>query len=259
MKTLFPTALLVLAPILALAQTPPVLPPGGLIQLQVAQPAVDVSSPVTAAAEFDPPIVHAGDKVFYRVNVDATESSVQWPDALSIPAGLSLVSKTSGQITQMQAGRFRPLASFLYELEAAKEGHFLVPSFSVDVSGTSVEIPAANLEVVPKNASIPAPPRRLSLELSETNVYLGQPFRVRVILPAGPGNEIEALREIEFRGDGLMTDKTAAQQIIEPVNLNGELKSAFISEMVVTPIAAGRLEFSVQGFSRSKAGVWSGS
>jgi hypothetical protein len=89
----------------------------------------------------------------------------------------------------------------------------------------------------------------LSLELPGTNVYLGQPFRVRVILPAGPGNEIEALREIEFRGDGLMTDKTAAQQIIEPVNLNGELKSAFVSEMVVTPIAAGRLEFSVQGFT----------
>ena len=47
-------------PFSLLAQAPPQLPPGGLAQLQVAQPAVDVSSPVTAKAMFDPPVVPPG-------------------------------------------------------------------------------------------------------------------------------------------------------------------------------------------------------
>src|ERR1019366_8994368 len=64
---------LLLAPFCLRAQLPPQLPLGGLIQLQVAQPAVDVSSPVTATTAFDPPVVRAGEKTFYRVNVDATE------------------------------------------------------------------------------------------------------------------------------------------------------------------------------------------
>ena len=90
------------------------------------------------------------------------------------------------------------------------------------------------------------------LETSATNVFLGEPFRVSVMLPAGPGNEIEALREIQINGDGLMTDKTAVQQSVEAVNLNGQLKPAFICEMVATPIATGPLKFSAQGFTAGR-------
>jgi hypothetical protein len=90
------------------------------------------------------------------------------------------------------------------------------------------------------------------LETSATNIFLGEPFRVRVMLPAGPGNETEALREIQLNGDGLMTDKTAARQSIEAVKVNGQPKPAFICVMVVTPIAAGPLKFSAQGFTAGR-------
>lgn len=233
------------------AQTPPVLPPGGLIQLQVQQPEVDVSSPVTATAEFDPSIVHVGQRAFYRVTIDATESSIQWPDQLPAPVTLKFGQKSSGQMTQIQAGKFRPLASFVYEVEASAEGRFTVTNFSVDVSGARVEVPAANLEVVSKNSNT-ANPRRLILEPSATNVFLGQPFHVRVILPPAAANQIEALREIEFQGDGLMVDKTALRQTVEPINLGGQLKVAFVADMVVTPITAGPLKFSAQGFTAGR-------
>jgi len=248
----FSLAFCAFLPFLAVAQTPPQLPPGGLVQLQVAQPTVDVSSPVTATAQFDPPTVRAGEKTFYRVSVDATESSVQWPDELPAPAALRFGEKRSGQITQTQAGRYRPLASFVYEVAAPVEGHFTVTNFTVEVMGVQVQIPAASLEVVAKkNAAAPSA-RRLVLELSTTNVFLGQPFHARVILPAGAGNELEALREIEFSGNGLMTDKTGFQQFIEPVNVQGQLKTAFVAELKVTPLAAGPLKFSAQGFTAGR-------
>ncbi|HEX4349125.1 MAG TPA: hypothetical protein VH251_01995 [Verrucomicrobiae bacterium] len=229
------------------AQTPPHLPPGGLIQLQVAQPGVDVSSPVSATAAFDPPVVRPGEKAFYRVNINATESSITWPDDIATPEKLIFRPKARGMITQMQANSFRPLTAFVYEVQTMETGHFTVTNFSVDVSGTRVEIPAASLDVA-TNAS-PAIQRQLVLQISDTNMFLGQPFRVQVMLPTGPGNQIEAVREIQLNGDGLMTDKTALRQSAGPVNINGEIKTAFICEMIVTPIAAGPLAFSAQGFT----------
>src|ERR1017187_3826007 len=238
---------LLLAPFSLTSQLPPQLPLGGLIQLQVAQPAVDVSSPVTATTAFDPPVVRAGEKTFYRVNVDATESSIEWPEAISAPAELRFGANARGQMTQLQGNKFRPLASFVYEVQTTVPGHFTVTNFSVTASGQMVEIPAASLEVVAESSNL-SPARRLGLEISATNVFLGQPFHVRVTLPSGPGNEIEALREIQFNGDGLMTDKTASRQSIEMLNINGQPKSAFVCDLTVTAIAAGPLKFSAQGF-----------
>jgi len=73
-----------------------------------------------------------------------------------------------------------------------------------------------------------------------------------VILAAGPNNQVEAVREIELHGAGLMMDRNAMQQFIEPAKVNGELKTAFICEMVVTPISAGGLTFSAQGFTAGR-------
>src|SRR5665213_2031659 len=240
-----------LAPFCLSAQTPPQLPPGGLGQLQVAQPAVDVTSPVTATAEFDPPVVRPGEQTFYRVNVDATESAIQWPAEIPAPAELKFGANARGEMTEFLGNKFRPLTAFVYEVRATAAGHFVVTNFSVTTSGGPVKIPAASLDVVAGNAS-PPPARRLALETSATNVFLGEPFRVRVLLPAGPGNQIEALREIQLNGDGLMTDKTALRQSIAVVNVNGQLKPAFVCEMTVTPIAAGPQQVSAQGFTAGR-------
>ena len=230
------------------AQLPPQIPPGAQAQLQMQQPAVDVTSPVTARAVFDPPVARAGGKVLYRVNLDATESSIQWPDKIPAPAGLRLGAKARGQMTQLQENKFRPLTAFVFEVQATAAGHFTVTNFSVNVSGRPVEIPAASLEVVAGDFNPPSP-RRLMLETSATNLFLGQPFRVRVILPAGPGNEIEALREIQINGDGLMTDKTSLHQAIEVAQAGGQPRQEFVCEMTVTPIAAGPQTFSAQAFT----------
>ena len=238
------------APLCLWAQTPPQIPPAIQAQLQVQQPAVDITSPVTATAAFDSPVARVGERTFYRVSVDATESSITWPAEIAAPTELKFGAHVRAQLTQLQAGRFRPLTSFVYEVEPSVAGHFTVPNFTVTVSGEPVEIPAASLDAGVANSG--SPPRRLGMEISATNVFLGQPFHVRVLLPTGPANEIEALREIQFNGDGLMTDKTAMRQSIEIISANGVLRPAFICDMTVTPIAAGPLKFSAQGFTAGR-------
>ena len=121
----------------------------------------------------------------------------------------------------------------------------------MNASGKPLEIPAASLDVAADGPGL-KPARQLVLETSGTNVFLGQPFRVRVLLPAGPDNAAEALREIQLNGDGLMTDKTAMRQSIAPADVGGQLRPAFICEMTVTPIAAGRRTFSAQAFTAGR-------
>ena len=242
---------MLLAPVLLRAQMPPQMAPGGLIQLQVAQAPVDVTSPVTASAVFDPAAVRVGEKTFYRVKVEATESSIQWPEEISAPGELKFGAKARGQITQFLGNNFRVLTSFIYEVRPAAAGHFTITNFTVNAFGQQVEVPAASLDVVTENTNS-APARQLVLETSATNIFLGQPFHTRVLLPTGPANEIEALREIQLNGEGLMTDKTAMRQSIEVVNVGGQLKSSFICDMTVTPIATGALIFSAQGFTAGR-------
>ena len=235
----------------ASAQMPPHLPPGGGLQLQVPQPTVDLSSPVSITAAFDPPIAHVGDRVYYRVVLDATESATAWPETIAVPSGLEFGPKASSQTTELAGARFRPLASFVYEVKPLAEGHFTVTNFPVDVSGTRVEVPEASLDVVPKRIGTAAA-RQLLLEMPATNVFLGQPFRVRLVLPAGTDNEVEALREIELQGDGIMVDRSTSQQAIEPVNLNGRLVMASTAQLTVEALAPGPLRFFGQAFTAGR-------
>jgi hypothetical protein len=239
--------------LLLYAQTPLQIPPAAQAQLQVQQPPVDVSPAETIAvtAEFDPPVVHPGEKSFYRVTVDAGESAIRWPEKISAPAELNLTAVTHGEISRMSGSRFTPLTTFLYEAGPATAGDFTVTNFSVKVAGQAVEIPATSLKVS-TGATNGLPARRLMLEASATNLFLGQPFRLRVLLPAGNGNEIEALREIQLNGNGLMTDRRSQHLSVAVTSVQGTLKPTFICEMTVTPIAAGPMKLSAQAFTAGR-------
>jgi len=245
--------ILLFATFRAPAQLPPQLPPGGLIQLQVAQPPVDNSPlPATATAVFDPPAGRAGEKTFYRVTVTATEPSVQWPKKIAAPAELKFGNGARGQMMQLLGNRYRPVTAFTYEVRPTAAGRFTISNFVVNVAGQPVKIPAANLEILPVNSPPSPAARELEVEASATNVFLGQPVRVRVLLPASPGNGIEALREVQINGGGVMTDKTSVRQAVETVNDGGQRKPAFVYEATVTPIAAGPLQLTAQAFTAGR-------
>ena len=238
------------APVLC-AQMPPQIPAAAQAMLQIQQPTVDNTTPVTAQASFDPPLIRAGEKTFYRVDVTATESAIQWPVTLPAPEELKVTAQARGQMTQFTGNTFRPLTTFLYELQPATAGQYVITNFTVSCAGQPVQVPPASLDVVTEALAAP-PPRRLRLQTTATNVFLGQPFRVRVILLAGPGNQLEALREIQLSGAGLMTDQSGTRQSIEVIDDNGALRPAFISDLMVTPIAAGPMALTAQGFTAGR-------
>ena len=241
---------LLLAPINLGAQAPPQIPPNVAAQIvMLPQPQVDPSQfeTVSATAEFDPPVVQPGEKTIYRVAVNATQNSIAWPDEIFAPPELRPGPAARGQLTQPDGTPFHPLTEFYYEFTAATAGRFTISNFVISASGSSVMVPEASVDVAADAATEPA--RKLLLEFSERNLFFGQPFRVRVILPTAQGNRLEALRDVQFNGGGFLTDRFVTRQSVEVVNLDGQLKPAFIYETVATPLAAGSLMISVQAFT----------
>ena len=248
-----PTILLLLAAAVwrLPAQTPSAISPAVAAQL-VMQPQPPADDPtlqnISVTAEFDPPVVRPGEPAFYRVNVGAIEHTIVWPEKIPAPPALKFGASAHGQLTQPDGTPFHPLTTFLYEVTANEPGSFTVPEFAATVGLTTVTVPAATLQVVETNAAATAPARRLRLEISATNLFAGQPVRIRVLLPA-EGKQTEGLRDIQFSGSGVMTDKLATRMSIGPVNLNGQLQTSFVYETVMTPMATGPLSLSAQGFT----------
>jgi len=233
------------------AQQPTILPPGAASQLMIPQAKVEISPEenVSVTAEFDPPIVAAGQKAVYRVNVTATQNSILWPDVIAAPPELKFSDAARGQLTQPDGARFQPLTAFAYEVATTASGQFTVPAFTVVVGEKKVEVPAASLEVLAANSVVPANARRLLLELSQTNLYFGQPFSVRVIAPAGAGNSLAGLRDVQFNGGGIFADKLSIRSSASAVKIGGQLVQAFIYEATVMPLTVGRCEVSAQAFT----------
>jgi hypothetical protein len=247
-------SLLMLAPFLLRAQLPQQLPPGAAAQLMTPQALVDVSPSenVSASAVFDPPVVRVGEKTFYRVTIEATQNSIEWPDDISAPKELKFGPNVRGQVSRVEGNKFRPITALVYEVTATVAGHFTVPAFIVPSGWQPVEIPAATLEVTESDPPARTTMGKLQAQASETNLFFGQPFHLRVWLPASAGNEIEALREVQINGAGLMTDKISTRFTVESVNVNGQMKPAFIYETVATPMAVGQLTVSAQAFTAGR-------
>ncbi len=233
------------------AQTPPQISPEVAAQL-IMNPQLPVDNSqlgnVSVTAEFDAPAVAPGAKTFYRVTINATQNTIRWPDEISLPAELRLVHAARGQLAQADGTPFHPVTQFIYEVTPTITGRFVVKNFMVLVGSQTVEIPAATLDVSEANTNS-ALERKLTLEISETNLFFGQPFRVRVIAPPSLGNQLEALRDVQFDGRGFLTDKLATRQLIEAVPRAGKLAAAFVYETIATPLAIGAQSFSAQAFT----------
>jgi len=229
-------------------QSSPPAPVNNLIQLMMSQPPVDISTPVSATTSFDPPLVQPGEKSVFRVTLNATDASIHWPDEISAPPQLKLRRGASGEIMQPVGGMIRPMTTLNYEVRASATGQFTLPEFVVDVYGKPVVVPATQLEV---RDELPShePVRQLLLEAAATNLYVGETLSVRVLLPATSANAVEGLSQVQLNGDRFLVDKNSVRQSIQMTAGNGRKTGAFIYETTLTPISAGTLLVSAQGFT----------
>lgn len=239
--------LFMVAAVSTIAQLAP--QPDPLAQLQVSQPSIDVSSKVEALVSFDPPAIRPGEKATYRVTFNALDESIQWPEDISAPPQLEIRASARGQIFFPVGNQLTPLTTINHHVRAATTGSFTIPGFVVQVYGKPVTVPAARLEVSAQPNLVGPPPLQLSLELAETNIYAGQPVKLRVLLPSSGSNMVLGLAHMRLNGDGLLVDQGAGRQSITTMPRGGINVPTYIHEMTFTPLISGRITFSAQAFT----------
>jgi hypothetical protein len=217
--------------------------------LLMAQPKTEIASNVVAVAAFDPPVVRPGEAAVYRVSFDALEESILWPEKLNTPAELEFRPGGRGQIMQFNGTNFVPLTMFNYHVRAPRLGRFVVPQFTVTVYGKPVTVPAAQLEAAPSVPAWMMPAQGLVFEVSETNLYVGQPVKARILLGPSPSGQFRSLMQVQINGDGVLVDQGAARQRIGPVPRGAGTMVAYVYETVLTPLQTGKLTLFAQGYS----------
>jgi len=246
-------ALLALAFAPALLAAQPTNAPDPLIVLMQSQPPIITTTPKQALAVFDPPVVRVGEETTYRVTVDAMLDSISWPEKWPVPGGLTPHPSARGQIFRPIGGTLQPHSVFNYRVRGERAGTFVVPEFSIQAYGQPITVPAARLEVVPVNVTVPRTFTRLQLELPVTNVFAGQAVNARVRQSATDQGMIQGLTQVELIGDGILVDRIFTQQRIEsrPGNGTGANRANFIHDTTIIPLRAGKITVTAQGFESS--------
>lgn len=230
-------------------QSPTTPQPDPLLQLMLTQPSIDISTNVEVRAVFDPPVIGLGEKATYRVSINAVSDSIKWPEDIYAPMELALKQSARGQILQPALDKLKPTTTINHHVAATRPGTFTVPEFKVKVYGRNLTVPAATLEVLSQPNPAAPPPARLFVELAETNVFCGQPVRVRVLMPSMAGNAIQALTQVQINGDGVLVDQTSVRQRIQALEFNGRTGPVYIYEATLTSLVAGRIAVTAQAYT----------
>lgn len=224
------------------------------MSLMLAQPKIDIESPVTPMAFFDPPIVRPGQLAIYRITLNALEESVELPAELPARPKVRLLPGGHGQMLAMLGATVQPRTSFNFHLYPSSLGEITIPEFILTVYGKPVTVPAARLEVVADPPVTNAPAQCLALELPQTNLFVGQSISVDILFPGLVGIALQGQSPVQLMGQGFLADPTSFRPRFEARGnpLLGRNIQTFIYQATLTPISAGKLSFFAQSFTASR-------
>ncbi len=229
-----------------------------LLNLMMQQPPIDIDTPARAYAQFDPPVITAGGRATYRIIITALMRVIQPPESLPAPPGLEVVAGGRSESYATVTNTLQPRSTLNYHISAKAPGTYTIPPFSVSVSGRFMQVPAARLQVVPAGATGVEQPPRLSVEIPEGDIYVGQTVPIQVVLTDPDGKTVRGLTRVEIPTEGILLDPMFYRQSRKVVTVEGKPVAAIVQEMYVTPIKSGELKLQAQAqalLARTTPGV----
>ena len=176
------------------------------MQLMLTQPPIDISSNAEVRVSFDPPVIGLGEKATYRVAINAVSDSIKWRT--------TSLRRWNSRCDPARAGRYSKGSADKISWPLTVINHHVTATASGDVHRSRVQGESMGAtsrcggEGKCGRVLILRPrPRRVYLELAETNAYCGQPVTVRVLIPATRGNAIQVLSQVQINGDGVLVDQ----------------------------------------------------
>ncbi len=218
----------------------PDTPPDLFNSLISSAASIDMDSPVTARAEFDPPVVAAGGRAIFRIVLTALDESVKQPDQLPAPGGLTVTPGGRAQNYQPTGtGRLQPQTTLNYRVIPSTNGIYSMPSFTVLAYGKPVIVPEAQLVVVaPGTPGVKDAPH-LIMDLPTNNVYVGEMLRIPVVLPDPGDGSVVGFYQTHIKGDAIFSEAASFGVRRDIVHDGGHDYAAFVQDVTITPMREG--------------------
>jgi hypothetical protein len=201
---------------------------------------VDMDSPVTARAEFDPPVVPVGGRAIYRIVLNSLDENTKAPDVVPAPPGLTVTPGGHAQIYQMAgAGRLQPETTLNFRAVATNIGTYSMPAFTVLAYGKPVQVPEAQLVVVVAGSPGVHEAPHLILYPPAGNTYVGQTLSLPVVLIDPGDGSVFGFSQVHVNGEALFSEQTFAGMRHETIQHDGQAYPAFVQDATVTPMREG--------------------
>ena len=205
-----------------------------------------VEGGVTADAEFDPPVVTAGQPVIFRLVVTASPESTAPPEKIVAPPELEIRAGGSGHTIGFNNLGMQFRTTFIYWVTARTAGTFTIPAFTLSANSRAVPVPAKTLTVLPAGAAGAVRAPRVQVEVPAGNFYIGQKISVPVAALDPGDNSIYGLGSLKGEGDDFICDSTAGGQRRAMRDYDGQPVSALIDYIAVVPVREGDLKLVAQ-------------
>ncbi len=221
--------------------------PGGSLNVDPAgrSPIADPSK-LSASAVFEPGVI--GMKRFgdYRVTINGARNGIELPDVLPVPEGLVVNDAGRSYGVQIVNGQRVENVTYRYSVTAIKPGTYVLPSFTVQVAGVGVTVPAAQVVVnEPQPGEELYQSARAVIDLQPGEYFVGQNITTRLLLIDSNDELAQAIANVtKPSGDFLFKSQLGARR--ETFEFQGKKVSGLAMPIQLTPIKAGESEVSLQ-------------
>ena len=202
---------------------------------------------LSAAAAFEPGVISLKRFGEYRVTITGARHGIELPEPLPGPEGLVISNGGRSYGVQVLPGGERvESVTFRYSVTAARPGTFVVPSFSAQVSGVSVTVPAAQIVVrEPQLGEELYQSARAVLDIAPGEYFVGQAITGRLLLIDSSDEIAQAIANVtKPSGDFLFKGQPGARR--EAFQWQGRAASGLVMPIQLTPIKPGQSEVSLQ-------------
>lgn len=201
---------------------------------------------VSINSRFEPALVHADDPAQYVLQVSGGHGGLsgKFPET----AGLQVIGpQQTSQSTSVINGVVSRQYSISIPMSAQEPGTYTVPSFSVEISGEQLTVPAAQLQVLPvdqaaKAAAEAAFPIRLQMNLPQGPYYVGQAIPVTLALSYDP--------QVSISGSSMPAKTGSDNYMLSPIaevtsrraEVGGKIMNQHLMGAIVTPLSVGDVD-----------------
>lgn len=221
--------------------------PGGAVTIdQLGRPSVIDPSKLSASAVFEPGVISMKRFGEYRVTITGARNGVEMPESLPAPDGLVVNDAGRSYGAQINNGQRVESVTYRYSVTAVKSGTFVMPSFTAQVTGIGVTVPAAQVVVSePQPGEELYKSARAVLDLAPGEYFVGQTISARLLLIDSNDELAQAIANVtKPSGDFLFKSQPGARR--ETFQYDGKAASGLAMPIQLTPIKPGESEVSLQ-------------